>query len=366
MKTIIFTITLLLTLNIFSLAKAVTITYYYSERCEHCQFLAPYWQQFASENEGKYQFMKKQTDSDANNKTELLNLYMQYRGLAHSNIPAVLVTNNEGREDVLLSGVEEINHLPAILGENTMLIPGMQPREVTAAIITSNGKMPSSLLYPFTLAALADASNPCALFVFIVATSYASIYCGRRTAVMYAVTFCATMFTVYLVAGLAGKRIISMIFGASPWVTLLLSLGILVLALFHIRTAMFPDKTKYSELPHRVKELIIKYAGKMVSFGGAIASGVLCALVEMPCTGGPYIFALNIIATMPFKKAVMWLIYYNFIFISPLLVCLIILLAAPHYIQKLDAWRIAYRRWMHLAMGVLLLLAAAMGMGKYI
>ncbi|WP_346355433.1 hypothetical protein [Azotosporobacter soli] len=356
---------LLLTLYSTPTSQAATINYYYSEHCENCKAFAPYWEKFVAEKSGEHQFEKKQTDASVENKNELLNRNMQYRGIAHTEIPAILVTDNQAGEDVLLIGLEEINLLPEILGENGRLIPGMESRELTSAIITRSGKMPTSLFYPFTLAALADASNPCALFVFIVATSYATVFCGRAKAVVYAVTFCATMFLVYLGAGLVGNRLINIIFGASPWITLMLSLGMLLLAVFHLRTALFPHQTRYSELPYRLKELIVKNASKCVSFGGAIASGVLCALVEMPCTGGPYIFALNIISKMPTASAVLCLLYYNLIFITPLLLCLIILLVAPQYVERLDVWRVAYRRWMHLLMGLLLLAAAFLGIINY-
>ncbi|HWR39181.1 MAG TPA: hypothetical protein VN611_06750 [Patescibacteria group bacterium] len=347
------------------LAEAATITYYYSERCPQCRVLASYWERYTAENSREHVFLSKRTDNSADNKSELFNYYMQYRNEAHTVTPTVIVSNNGENPDVLLSGLAEINRLPEILGANGAIIPEQEVAGVVAEV-SKIAAASRSWLYPFTMAALADASNPCALFVFIAATSYATVFCSQRQAIIYGVTFCGTMFSVYLGAGLAGKEVINQVFGVSPWVTVLLCLGMFILAGLHIRTAIFPNSTKYSELPQRAKELLLKNAAKCVSFGGAIVSGVLCALIEMPCTGGPYVFALNIVAQMPTMTAVKWLIYYNLIFISPLLICLTILIVAPQYVSRLDVWRGEYRRWLHLAMGVLMAMAATLGIAPYI
>ena len=89
---------------------------------------------------------------------------------------------------------------------------------------------------------------------------------------------------------------------------------------------------------------------------GAIALVAFVSAVELPCTGGPYLAITTWIAqskVIP-VKALVYLLVYNFIFVLPL----ILILALVYFgakVQKIKKWKQDYRRWMRLAIGLVLI-----------
>ncbi|MBI2587328.1 hypothetical protein HYW29_00755, partial [Candidatus Amesbacteria bacterium] len=67
--------------------------------------------------------------------------------------------------------------------------------------------------------------------------------------------------------------------------------------------------------------------------------GILVGLFEFPCTGGPYLTILALLHDQAtFTSGTLYLIYYNLIFISPLV--LILLITTNHQLlTSFQAWR---------------------------
>jgi cytochrome c biogenesis protein CcdA len=67
--------------------------------------------------------------------------------------------------------------------------------------------------------------------------------------------------------------------------------------------------------------------------------GFLVALVEFPCTGGPYVLTLGLLHdNVAFAKVFAYLFFYNIVFVLPLV---IILLIASHkqLLDKVKGWK---------------------------
>ena len=92
---------------------------------------------------------------------------------------------------------------------------------------------------------------------------------------------------------------------------------------------------------------------KKVTFAGAIFLGALVALVELPCTGGPYLAITAVLAKQFNFTALIYLLIYNFIFVLPLI---IILLLAYFGIasESMKKWKESNKKWMRLGTGLLL------------
>ncbi len=85
----------------------------------------------------------------------------------------------------------------------------------------------------------------------------------------------------------------------------------------------------------------------------AIPLGIFVTLVELPCTGAPYLAVLAIIGAGNYAKGIPLLLIYNLIFILPLFV--IIGLAYFGKTSKtLEKWRKDHRGLMRLSMGLFL------------
>ena len=357
-KKILLSSVVLITLSFMSQqVEAAVITYYYSEHCEICKALEPAWNEFVA-NEYVNHTIKKKSTMDADNLQELTQFSQTIRGRSSPSIPSVYI-ESEKTPPILLMGSKEIPSLYQAIEPGTSKTLNYVP---PAPVIPQSNM---SLIIPVTFAAAADAVNPCAIFVFILAVSYATIYSGKRKAILYGITFAAALFLTYFTAGLAGKVVINKIFSNANTIALIMSGSLFIIAGFHMRTVIFPQNTKLSELSNSAKRKLIKYAEKCISVGGAATSGVLCAMIELPCTGGPYAFALSLLAKQSMVKAALWLGYYNLIFISPILVLLCILVISPEKVDMFEQLRNKYRRLLHLAMALCLTAAGTWGLWHY-
>ncbi|KKU16852.1 MAG: hypothetical protein UX26_C0014G0001, partial [Parcubacteria group bacterium GW2011_GWC1_45_9] len=109
----------------------------------------------------------------------------------------------------------------------------------------------------------------------------------------------------------------------------------------------FPIKLKIPDAAHhKMAELMAK-----ASLPAAFALGGLVGLCEFPCTGGPYLMVLGLLHDAgTYLRGFGYLIFYNVIFVLPLV---IILLIASHegLLTKVRDWQRKERRLMRLGTG---------------
>jgi cytochrome c biogenesis protein CcdA len=103
-----------------------------------------------------------------------------------------------------------------------------------------------------------------------------------------------------------------------------------------------------------------KYAKKIqekmqnVSVGTVIFLGAFVAAVELPCTGGPYLAILLILKENFDISALILLMIYNFIFVLPLIV-IVIMVYFGVKIQKVQNWKQSNKSYMRYFTGLLLI-----------
>ena len=78
--------------------------------------------------------------------------------------------------------------------------------------------------------------------------------------------------------------------------------------------------------------------------------------VELPCTGGPYLAILVFLSQNFNLTAFFLLLFYNVIFVMPLVVILLMVHFGYAKVQTLKRWKQANRTYMRLATGVILIL----------
>ena len=103
---------------------------------------------------------------------------------------------------------------------------------------------------------------------------------------------------------------------------------------------------------------MIKEKATHVTVPGAIFLGAFVALVELPCTGGPYLAITALLAKNFNLLAAGYLVLYNFIFVLPL----IIVAALGYYhvgIANMMKWKQKEKEWMRLGAGILMVLLGA-------
>ncbi len=213
------------------------------------------------------------------------------------------------------------------------------------------------LTLPIVLAAAAiDSINPCAIGVIIFFITALLINKNERhKLVIFGIVYIAMVFLTYFLAGLGLIWFQSFLVQAGDSFLLGTVVGILVIlaGLVEIKDYFWYGYGFSLGIPVWASKKIEEMAQK-ATLPIAFILGIFVALVELPCTGGPY-FAITAILARQFDwTAVQYLFIYNIIFVLPLI---LILAAALFGIspEKMEHLRHEKRGVMRLGIGLLLL-----------
>ncbi|MDP3993606.1 MAG: hypothetical protein U1C57_02720 [Candidatus Doudnabacteria bacterium] len=209
-------------------------------------------------------------------------------------------------------------------------------------------------IFAVFIAAAVDSINPCAIGVLILMVSVVLAGGGSvRRMLFLGLVYVAAIFTVYLAAGLG----LVYFFTRIPLVlTEYLSIGV---ALFVVSAGIIEIKDYFwygrglsLAIPASMAKKLHNYASRTTVLGIA-ALGAFVSAVELPCTGAPYLAIITILSQYFDFTAFLLLVFYNIIFISPLIIILI-LVASGKKIQEIKGWKQDNRGFMRLAIGLLL------------
>ncbi|MBD3322573.1 MAG: hypothetical protein GF350_15840 [Chitinivibrionales bacterium] len=188
------------------------------------------------------------------------------------------------------------------------------------------------------IAGLADGVNPCAIATMIFLISFLATQKRKRSEVMtIGLAYTVAVYVTYFAMGAGLKGIIEPLQQNSigkiiiRWGAFVIAAGV---ALFSFRDAVVYSRTGKArdiklQLPKAVKVRIHKIiSGNLSSRGlifGSIVAGFLVTLLEAICTGQmylPYIAAMT--RQQEFRiKGYIYLAFYNFLFVLPLLIVMI-------------------------------------------
>lgn len=204
-------------------------------------------------------------------------------------------------------------------------------------------------------AALIDSINPCAIGVILfLSTVLIRVAGDKRFMLRMGIIYVATVYVVYLLSGLGliwfQHQIISR--GYAEIVGLVVGSLIIGLGLIELKDVFWYGRGISLEIPERYKERLVRMTAS-VSVGGIVVIGAFVAMVELPCTGGPYLAITAILAKSFDLRALVYLVIYNVIFVLPLIV-IVVLIYYGASTAKMKLWREGARRWMNLATGILM------------
>jgi len=206
------------------------------------------------------------------------------------------------------------------------------------------------------VAALVDSINPCAIGVILFLSSVLlRVSSSRRKLLFLGGVYISTVYVVYVLAGLGlvwfQHALISK--GYAEIVGVIVGSLIIALGLVELKDVFWYGKGISLEIAPHHREALTRMAER-ISLLGVVAIGGFVAVVELPCTGGPYLAVTAVLAKSFDLQAFLYLLIYNVIFVLPLLVILIAIYfgASTH---RLKMWRQDQRRWMNLASGLLMI-----------
>ena len=211
--------------------------------------------------------------------------------------------------------------------------------------------------------ALADAVNPCviAVLTIVLITILMQNPEKRKKVLQAGLAFTAAVFFGYLIYGF----IIIQIFKTFAQFTSSFSFyyikGLAIFAMI-LGALNIKDYFDYkpggiaTEMPMFMRphaKLLIK---KITSPTGAFFIGILVTIFLLPCTIGPYIIAAGLLSEIGLLQTLPWLLYYNIVFILPMLLIVGIVYKGFAKVEEVSGWKERNIRNLHLIAGVLLFL----------
>lgn len=204
--------------------------------------------------------------------------------------------------------------------------------------------------------ALIDSINPCAIgvLVLLISTLLAlSKQKRRHMMLLTGIIYITAVYITYLLAGIGLLLFIQRFSLAEP-LSIVVGSVVIILGLIEAKDFFWYGKGISLRIPARRAEQI-KQMMKNISVPTAIILGVFVAAVELPCTGGPYLAITTLLATQGFEtQTVIYLLVYNFIFILPLLVILLLVYFGLSA-KKVQEWKDKQKKWMRLFAGIVMI-----------
>ena len=227
--------------------------------------------------------------------------------------------------------------------------------------------MIQDLTLPIVLgAAVIDSINPCAIGVILFLSSVLLKVSARKQLLFrLGIIYITTVYVVYTVSGLGliwfQHALIER--GLAEIVGTAVGSLVVLLGLIEIKDVFWYGKGISLEIAPQHRARLNEMAQRL-SLLGVIAIGGFVALVELPCTGGPYLAITALLARSFDTRALFYLLLYNFIFILPLLVILLMIYFGSSTLL-LKQWRQANRKWMNLTSGLLMMFLGILLIGHY-
>ncbi|HBO17049.1 MAG: Cytochrome c biogenesis protein [Candidatus Moranbacteria bacterium GW2011_GWE2_35_2-] len=322
--------------------------YFYASWCAHCQNVEAYF-----EKEGfydKYDIVKLDYDKEENK--ILLAKIFSAKGYKNLGIPAIIIDNQ------LISGDEPIikNFVKRIESSNGTAVDFVNGFAEEESKVSSDG-----LSFPVLIgAALVDAINPCAFAVLIILVATVVGAQGRKKALWSGLLFSLAVFISYFLMGLGLYKVIT-IFNLPKIISIIVGVLAIVIGLANLKDAFWHGKVFLMEVPMSWRPKMKSILKNVTSPLGALGAGFLVSLFLLPCTSGPYIVVLGLLAEkVQISRTLLLLTVYNLIFVLPMVM---ITLAMYFGLRggKMEQWRTKNIHLLHGAAGVIMT-----GIGVYL
>jgi len=207
------------------------------------------------------------------------------------------------------------------------------------------------LLPLIIMAASVDAINPCEFYVLIIFLSFVTFRIGRGAVLKAGVAYSVAVFIIYFLMGLGIWKLIAYTQEAKIFVVILgFSLGLrailnFVFGIFGLSLGLrdaigtFLNR-KFKHVPEffskRLYDRLRRVSENPIA---AFAIGIVASVFLLPCTSGPYLIALSLIADLETQlQGLLLLALYNSIMITPLLVITISIYMLKLKTSELKRW----------------------------
>jgi glutaredoxin len=344
---------LLLALLSFASSASIEVIEYYGQGCPHCARTSALLIDMADDYnltiEGKEVYFV------PHNRQEMLELYYEY-GLdptdpKKSGVPTTIVNNRS----------LVIGEMSKALWEEVFNY--CTNDSCKKGVFTENSfseieeKDPASqLTMPVLIgAALVDSINPCTIAVMVMLLGVVLLSKGKKDAFLAGIAFSSTIFIMYLLMGMGILEAVKETELQSAFF-LVVTIAAFALAVLEIR-AYFRYRPGFMavEMPTSIRPYAKKVMQGATSLPGVIIAAAACSLFLLPCSSGPYLLVLSMLAKSFTIQAFFYLLLYNFIFILPMLIISVAIAFGKVDVEQVHELKERYIREIHLISGLILL-----------
>jgi cytochrome c biogenesis protein CcdA len=244
------------------------------------------------------------------------------------------------------SPIEKINAKENITKEND---PVEEPDE--------KPKISTTITIPAVLiAAAVDAINPCAFAVLVILLTAILAAGVKKRALLAGLAFTASIYISYFLMGVGLFSAIQ-ISGISHGFYIFVAILAILIGLLNLKDYLWYGKWFVMEVPLSWRPKLQRLIKEVTSVPGAFLIGFVVSLFLLPCTSGPYIVILGMLAETTTKTyALLLLLIYNFIFVLPMILITLAVYFGFTTTEKAEKWRQKKIKGLHLIAGLIILL----------
>ena len=343
---------------------ATVLVYFYDEGCPHCVRIEP----LLEEMEETYPELEVKEYSVRDPESlDLLDQLLAAHGIEGLgwSVPVIFIGEvafvggtlyRPGQDPQRLAGRAEEMALEQAIQE---AVAADAPSPLTKVRAPGTGLAERLTIPALVLAAAADSVNPCAFAVLVLLLG-TLLVAGKKGKVLLAgLAFISAIYISYFLMGIG---IFTAIQAAGVQRPFILSVSILaiLLGLWNMKDYFAYGKWFTIEVPQRWRPIVKRLTSSVVSVPGAFVVGVLDSLFLLPCSSGPYIAILALLSkTTTRSTGILYLLFYNLIFILPLLIITLGVYLGFTTPARAERWRSQRLGKLHLVSGAVMFLLGA-------
>lgn len=215
-------------------------------------------------------------------------------------------------------------------------------------------------LLGLTTAALANGLNPCGIGMMITFLGYLLVFAQDKQSketTKKGIVYVGSVFITYLCLGLIFYGLAFYL--QRLWIARIfkyvIGIGVGLAGFIQVKDGIWPELPIHLKMPMIGAKTINKLMEKM-SLTMAAVVGVATTAFSTPCMLPLYIGTASVLARsgLPMAAVLTYFLYYNVIFILPLIVVLVVMIKGKEVVVMKEMEH-KYGRWMRLIMGLVMI-----------
>jgi len=223
--------------------------------------------------------------------------------------------------------------------------------------------MDFGLFITITWLAIVDAINVCAFAVLtmVLMTILIQNPEKKKQVLLAGFAFSFAVFAMYFIYGAIiytfFRGVAGGIRGASPMIYNFFIVMLMIVGALNIKDYFIYKPGSFAtEMPIFMRPKVRRMINRITSPKGAFVVGIFVTLFLLPCTMLPFFAAINKLTIFgyTFVQSIPWLLYYNVVFVSPMMIITLLIYFGFSRIENVSGWRERNIKLLHLIAGILL------------